>query len=169
MVISCSEDPEERVVYAAKRLTVFSKVYGYLLMIVIVGATVYFYVIRAPRPKPRFIGAIFVLLNLVWPIVLSNSLIEINVPIGSFIYWLTSADFAVLVTLAATAHWIFAKNYFMVALNASIFIKQDKLDPREKENKQRKSACIIKTMDIAYYLVIVISVFFCFACLKDTG
>ena len=104
----------------------FNKASSCLQSIVIVSATVYFYIIRASRPKPRFITAIFVILNLFLPI----SLVFLFVPgfdYDSFglNYWILEVNSTLVVIFDALIHWIFAKNYFLVAINTKLFLRWD--------------------------------------------
>ena len=95
-------------------------------MIVITSATFYFYIIRSQRPKPRFITAIFVILNLFLPM----NLIFLLVPPFEYEsydvnYWVLQTSLALIIIFDVLIHWIFAKNYFVVAINASLYLRWD--------------------------------------------
>ena len=70
-------------------------------------------------------------------------------------------------TLNVIAHWIFAINYFEVAISTKVFIKMDQLEPEDIKRKQKTNDWILRAMNIVFYLVIVISAALCFGLDKE--
>ena len=82
-------------------------------------------------------------------------------------YWFTYAILIVLPTLNVIAHWIFAINYFEVAISTSVFIRIDLLESEDIKRKQKTNDWILRVMNIVFYLVIVISAALCFGLEKE--
>ena len=56
------------------------------------------------------------------------------------------------------AHWIFAINYFEVALNSKVFIKWQTIEDREANKKKQRNDFTIRAMNCGFYSVILISI-----------
>ena len=128
MAVTCEESPNKRQDLGSARLLKIAAVFGYMMTVVLIIATVYFYIIKRKRQKPRFITAIFVLLNLLWPLAVVVLIIDfrslaLDTPLYRFTYSIRIA----IPILQAVIHWVFAISYFEVAISTYLFIKYDEL------------------------------------------
>ena len=125
MAGSCNDDPDGRKDLSMEREFLSAKILVGIIIVLIISSSIYFYIVRRDTKKPRFITAIFVILNialLAWfvLIVLIRQLSELTIPKKDekLEFW-TAISLSVLIsTLVCMVHWIFAINYFEVAINS---------------------------------------------------
>ena len=98
-----------------------------IFTVLTVVATTYFYVCKRKSNKPKFISAIFVMLNLMWPFILVSIFIPYDFGYGSAKYWTVIAMVSLINECIPLAHWTFAIYYFKVALSTSLFLKWESL------------------------------------------
>ena len=125
MVFSCLDDPIARKQLSLDRTAVSVNVMVGIMIVLIIISTIYFYIVRRHTEKPQFMTAIFVILNYTWLlrfayIVLITSISDNKYPENDEMQEFRCAISLNVMssTLICIAHWIFAINYFEVAINS---------------------------------------------------
>ena len=98
------------------------KIFAGIFTAITLVSTSYFYVVKRKSDKPKFITAIFVMLNLIWPIIIVSIVIPYDFTFGSTKYWVMIAALSLMYECIPLAHWTFAIYYFKVAISTSVFI-----------------------------------------------
>ena len=73
-------------------------------------------------------------------------------------YWSAISLGVLISTLVCIAHWIFAINYYEVAINSAVFIKWDTIDDRELAMWTKINDFKVYFLNLVYYSLTVISV-----------
>ena len=73
-------------------------------------------------------------------------------------YWIGVLFTIITSTLVCIAHWIFAINYYEVAINSAVFIKWDAIDDKELAMRTKINDFKVYVLNLVYYSLTLISV-----------
>ena len=124
MDVNCEDHPKEKMEQNGDRSRIAFHIVFYCAIVLIVGATVYFFVVRWSQKKPLFITVVFTLLNIMWPLKLIEILcLPQTVQVGTLAYGYYIFGRLVVELIILEVHWIFAIKYLEVAIRTPVFLK----------------------------------------------